>query len=350
MALLKELGGDTQFLKAGFLGFNKSGKTYTACLLAAGIRAATKAKAPIAFFDTEGGSGYVAPLIEKLTGKRPVGVKSRGFDDLLAMARECEGGAASVLIVDSITHVWRELTAAYMKRLNEQLAAKGRQAKSRMDIQDIMRVKDLWAAWPDFYLNSKLHIIICGRAGFEWDMVENEDTGKKELTKTGIKMKVESEFGFEPSLLVEMERVQDLESEQRITHRATVIGDRFSMIDGKSCDNPTFEFFKPHVDLLQGKHKPVDTEVKSAPDVDADGNADWQREKRERAILCEEIQGELTRAYPGMTAEAKSAKADLVHGAFNTRSWTKVESLDSQTLRMGLENIKAALAGKAVVS
>lgn len=349
MGLLKELGGDAQFLKAGFLGFNKSGKTYTSVLLACGVRAAMKSKLPIGFFDTEGGSGYVEQTIVKLTGKKAVGLKSRSFDDLLTVTRECETNGASVLIVDSITHVWRELCSAYMKRLNELLASKGKQPKNRMDIQDIMKVKDQWSVWPDLYLNSKLHIIICGRAGFEWNMVEDDD-GKKQLTKTGVKMKVESEFGFEPSLLVEMERVQDIEGGERMVHRATVLGDRFNVIDAQTCDNPTFDFFKPHVAMLGGVHVPIDTEVKSQPDVDVDGNAEWQREKRERAILCEEIQGELTRAYPGMTADAKTAKADLVFGAFKTRSWTKVETLDAQTLRSGLETIKAEIGRKAVAA
>jgi hypothetical protein len=44
-------------------------------------------------------------------------------------------------------------------------------------------------------------VIICGRAGYEYDYFE-DDEGKKQLEKTGIKMKAETEMGFEPSLLV----------------------------------------------------------------------------------------------------------------------------------------------------
>src|SRR6185503_10075486 len=97
----------------------------------------------------------------------------------------------------------------------------------------------------DFYLNSKLHIIICGRAGFDYDYEENEETQRKELIKTGIKMKTEGEFGFEPSLLVEMEAVQNLaqgggrgkknaapKAGVSVTRRAVVLKDRFSVIDG----------------------------------------------------------------------------------------------------------------------
>jgi hypothetical protein len=348
MALLQRLGMGQGFLKAGFLGFPASGKTWTAMLLAVGLKRYLKIPGPIAMYDTEGGSEFVAPTVKKETGVDLMGVKSRAFDDLLGLTREAEGEGVSVLIVDSITHVWRELCLAYMKRLNDQLVAKNRRPKNRMDIQDIMAVKEIWADWPDLYLNSKLHIIICGRAGFEWDMETNEETGKKQLVKTGVKMKVESEFGFEPSLLVEMERVQDMEAEKAsLIHQATILKDRFNVIDAKTCANPGFDFFLPHIKLLvPGAHSPIDTSVKSDVHVDEDGNPEWQRERRERVILCEEIQGLLVKYYPGQSAKDKAAKTELVEKAFGTRSWTKVETtLPSGQLRMGLEHIKGTLEG-----
>lgn len=341
MGILQKLGTGQGFAKVGMLGFPKSGKTYTATLIALGIREHFGLKGPIAMFDTEGGSEYVAPTIRK-AGVEFVGVRSRSFGDLIAATQEAEA-EASVLIVDSITHVWRELCDAYMKRINELRAAKRQPLRTRMTLQEIMATKELWSPWPTLYLNSKLHIIICGRAGFEWDHVENEETGERELTKTGVKMKVEAEFGFEPSLLVEMERVQNLaDGQTRLLHRATIIGDRFNVIDATQCDNPTYEFFKPHMDLLRaGAHAPVDANVKTDVPVDDDGNTEWQREKRERAILCEEIQGLLMKAWPGQTAAEKKAKAEAIESAFQTRSWTKVESLNSATLRDGIERIKS---------
>lgn len=341
MGLLQELNSGPRYLKAGFLGFNKSGKTYTATVLAAGVRNHFKDDRPIAFFDTEGGTDYLKDTILKLTGRSAIGLKSRSFDDLIAVGREAET-AASVLIVDSMTHVWRELCDAYMKKLNDQLERQNKSPKRRMELADTMKVKELWSAWPDFYLNSKLHIIICGRAGYEWNMVENDETGKKELTKTGVKMKVESEFGFEPSLLIEMERVQeeDAKGKTLLKHQATVLGDRFGVIDAKTALNPGFEFFLPHVAKLDGVHKPIDTTVKTDPPIDADGNDEWAREKKARAILCEEIQGELLRAWPGMTADEKKAKADAIERCLGTRSWTKVESMKSSDLRNGLEQLR----------
>jgi len=346
MGLMKPMGTGQGYLKAGFLGFAKSGKTYTAMLLALGTRALFGLDGPIAFFDTEGGSEYVAENIKALTGKDLIGVRSRSFSDLVAVAREAEKEGVSVLIADSMTHVWRELCDAHLKSINEGRKKKNLGPRYRLEFQDWGIIKGKWAEWTDLYLNSKLHIVIAGRAGFEYDYEENEETNKKELIKTGIKMKTEGEFGFEPSLLVEMERVQKLGDKTEFLHRATVIGDRFGVVDGAQRDNPTFDFFKPHVmKLTPGAHAPIDTEIKTDLGVDQDGDAQWQREKRERTILCEEIQGELLRHWPGQTKEEKQAKLEAIEKAFGTRSWTRVESKVSiMDLRNGLKVLKGDTA------
>jgi len=344
MGLLKQLGGGQGYLKAGFLGFPGSGKTFTGLNLAIGTRQHFKLDGPIAMFDTEGGSEYIAPRVKQATGKDLIGVRSRSFDDLCATGKEVEKECVAVLVVDSITHVWRDLCASYLKRVNDARMAKNLGPRLKLEFQDWNPIKETWnEKWTAWYLNSPVHVIICGRAGFEYDFSENEETGKKELMKTGIKMRTESEFGFEPSLLVEMERVQEMDGGVRkILRRATVLKDRFGLIDGRQADNPDFAFFEPHIAALTpGAHAPVDTEVRSDVPVDDDG---WPKEKRERAILCEEIQGEILRLFPGQTAKDKAGKAEVLSIIFGTRSWTKVESINSESLRTGLERIRAMAA------
>jgi hypothetical protein len=182
-SLLGRLGTGQGYLKAGFLGFQKSGKTFTAMLLAIGTRKFFGLTGPIAMFDTEGGSEYIARVVQRETGTDLVGVRSRAFDTLCTMAEECVSAGVSVLIVDSVTHVWRELCDAYLKQLNERLVAKKLPRRQRLEFQDWAHVKGVWSRWADFYLNAPLHIIICGRAGYEYDMELNEETGRKELVK-----------------------------------------------------------------------------------------------------------------------------------------------------------------------
>lgn len=348
MALLKKLGGGQGFLKAGFLGFAKSGKTYTATELAIGTRALMKHEGPIAFYDTESGSEFIASKVRSATGLDLIGSKSRSFDDLMAVAEECVAAKVSVLIVDSITHVWRELCDAYLKKVNDAAMARNRRKKYGLEFQDWGPIKSAWSRWTDWYLNSPVHVIICGRAGFEYDEELDEDSGKKKLVKVDTKMKVESEFGFEPSLLIEMDRdvVTKRGQPPRQVNRATIRGDRWNVINGKRCDDPTFEFFRPAVEPLIGAvQTPIDTGVKSDVDVDDQGADPWAREKRLRQILAEEILGELQKqGLDGQSADAKKTRGALFERLFGTRSWTAIEGMQSGALKAALSQLRVGSA------
>jgi len=355
-------GSDSQgYVKAGVLGFPKSGKTHTAALFACGVRKHFNLAGPVSFFDTEGGSVYVRPVVEHLSGVAMLAKRARNFDALMVWARACVKAGVSVGLVDSITHPWRELCDAYLAAQNDFRRSRGWQTKEKLEFQDWNVLKPKWAEWTDFYLNSPLHIIICGRAGWEYEMETNEK-GKKELIKTGVKMKTESEFGFEPSLLWEMEREQRSADDHSMVRTATVIGDRFSVIDGKKAQFPSYdmsnpkqlevafnrvyEFFKPHLACLsRGAHATIDTGTKTGFDVGQDGES-FEAEKRQRVIQCEEIQGELTRHYPGQTAAEKQAKMDLIEKFFGTRSWTKVEGMPSKQLRDAKDRMIASFAAE----
>lgn len=335
MGLLQQLGQGQGYLKAGFLGFPKSGKTFTATDLAIGTYKFFGNCGDIVFFDTEGGSEYVAQRIKESIGKLPLGLKSRSLFDLMEVTREVKPN--DVLIVDSVTHIWRELCDSHLKSVNDVLRRKNKPPRTKLEFQDWNPIKQTWSQWTDWYLNSSVHVIICGRAGYEYDMQLNEETDRKELVKTGTKMKVEGEFGFEPSLLIEMERVLDPGSRRATKRQAIVIGDRFNILDGKVFLNPKFKDFQPHVRMLKpDAHSTIDTSLKTDTGVNEDGDGAWNAERRTRTILAEEIQGLLIVHIPGQAAKDKQEKAALLYGAFGTRSWTAVENLPSQRLREGL--------------
>lgn len=328
MGLLKKLGGGQGYLKAGFLGFQASGKTYTSMLLALGTRQHFGLSGSIAMFDTEGGSEYIAKKIEKETGKDFLGVRAHSLGDLLAVGKECVKDGVSVLIVDSVTHIWRELCDAYLIEVNDARKRKNLYPRKKLEFQDWNPIKAKWAEWTDFYLNSPLHIIICGRAGFEYDYEKNEETNQKELIKTGIKMKTESEFGFEPSLLIEMEREQVSDGDGRFLMRrvARVVKDRFNVIDGKTCENPTFTFFKPHLDMLTpGAVATIDTAVKTEIGVDEAGDDQFARLRHRRKVGCEEIEGTLAIIWPSSQGKDKQARFAVLSELAGTTSEAELE-------------------------
>lgn len=355
-------------LKAGFLGFAGSGKSTTAALLAVAAREVLGLKGPVAMYDTEMGSVYLRPAIEKLTGKPFLVKRDRSFVGLMGFAGALEKADAAVGIVDSITHPWRELCSAYLAERNEAGRKKlGTNWKERTSLQfdDWSVIKDRWGEWADFYLNSSRSLVICGRAGWDYEMEVDEETGKKQLNKTGVKMKTEGEFGFEPSLLMEMEQVQDLAANAKtptITRRATVLKDRFSVLDGKSIEfgsldltskdlkaayEQVLKFFGPHLSLLVPGAKPkVDTNLKSSFGIDGSGEAALAREQREREVLIEEIKNDLSLAHPGTHDAAKNEKVKLLRAHFGTGAWAKVETFSAEKLREGRESLLAVL-GKA---
>jgi hypothetical protein len=342
---LQELGNDQGYLKAGFLGYAKSGKSFSATKLAIGVKKFFKHSGPIAFFDSEAGSPYLAQMVKEETGQPLIGVRKRSFGDLMEFCHDCEAAKVSVAIIDSITHPWKEICDSYLVQLNERRAERRLSKLMKLEFSHWNDIKQMWEAFPNFFLNSPIHMIICGRAGAIWEFEKNEESGRRELVKTGVKMKTESELGFESSLLIEMEREQvaDGQGGFKITHIATILGDRFGVLDGATCENPTFEFFLPHISkLAPGKLATVDVRTKTATGADVEGG-EWEKEKRQRTILCEEIQGAIVSKYPGQTTDEKKKKADLLQTIFGTRSWTKVESMQSEALRSGLARLNQEL-------
>ena len=120
------------YLKAAFLGFPGSGKTYTASLLAIGLAKLLKGDRPVAFFDTETGSDYVIPLFGK--AEIPLLVtKRRSFESLIDAVKEAEEGC-SVLIIDSVSHVWTDLVQSFLKS----------NGKKKLSISDWGILKPQW--------------------------------------------------------------------------------------------------------------------------------------------------------------------------------------------------------------
>lgn len=337
MTLFKRAESTSAYLKAGFLGFAGSGKTYTATNLAIGLalmineKKLKEAGRPIFFLDTETGSDYVTPKIRE-AGLEIFSAKTRAYTDLLAAIKECEQ-SGSVLIIDSITHFWREFVESYQRRKDV----------SYLDFQDwnFLKGSQGWGQFSDRYVNSSCHIIMCGRAGYEYE-TEVNSKGKKEQVKSGIKMKAETETGFEPSLLVLMERETNVKT-NKVSRTAYILKERFNLIDGKEFQNPTFESFRPHIDSLNlgGAQLGVDNTRTSDAMFSHDGDdTKWKYEQRQKEIALEEIKEEINKhcGY-GQDHETKKAKADLLEDIFGTRAWSKVEATSWKLLQMARDTL-----------
>ena len=342
MSLFKPADNSMAFFKAGFMGEAGSGKTHTATLAMIGLvqhlkkRGIAGSNRPVYMLDTEQGSAWIKPMFDE-AGIPLMVAKTRAFKDLVPAVRDAERNASG-LFIDSITHFWEDLQNSYMNQ----------RGRTRLEFQDWAVLKKMWRTFSDAYVNSELHCILCGRLGFEYETVE-DDRGKKQIEKSGVKMQAEKSLGYEPNILVWMERDTDLVT-KKVTRTATVLKDRSQRLDGQQYPNPTFATFLPHIEFLSlgGKHETVDTS-RTSEDVIPDDDAPMQSDMKSirRQIVIDEIQALMVKHYPSTTAEDKKAKAALLVTHFKTTSWTEVERLMPLfDLQANFDAMHVALEGK----
>lgn len=326
MSLFKPAQNNAAYLKAAFMGLAGSGKTFTASGLAIGMvkhmqkLGLEQANKPVYFVDSENGASWMIKRFEE--AGVPLQVASTTTFTDLAEAMNIARDEASVLIIDSITAFWVEFTETYKEV---------KKRKRGLEFQDWSWLKTEWRKkFTTRYLNDPVHTIMCGRMGFEYEHYV-DDSGKKQIEKTGVKLKAEGELGFEPSLLVQMDRVQDLET-NKIHHVAHILKDRrpdAKSLDGKSIKNPQFAHFLPHIEYLNlgGKQFAFDDKASSAAAIPEDERMTSDTNSTRRAIALEEIQALLVKHYPSTSAQEKAAKQALIVKHFKTPSWTEMEKL-----------------------
>lgn len=321
---------EAAFLKMGIYGEAGSGKSFTASRVAIGLHQYAKLKKPVAWADTETGSDFLRPKFEVVKIDLLV-AKTRAFQDLLTIIDEAER-EASILLIDSVTHFWNEIVDAYMAK-NE---------LKRLRLKDWQPLKKSWREFTDRYINSGLHIILCGRSADKWEEVEDTEDGSMELKKVGTKMRSETQLSYEPSLLVEMEAIQlTARTGGNYIHRAYVKKDRFDVINGKVFDDPGFDEFLPAIAPLNlgGEHKAIDL-GRNSTDMFEKGNTGEQRAIT-REIILEEIGNAIKLLYPGQNELDKVARIKLMNDTFGTNSWTAIEKrVPMNQLESGLAEIE----------
>jgi hypothetical protein len=244
-------------------------------------------------------------------------------------------GYSDILIIDSISHVWEDTVESFKKKYN----------RTNLQFQDWGILKPLWKAeFSDPLVRLPFSIIMCGRAGYEYENEINEQTGKREIYKSGIKMKVEGETAYEPDVLVLMERFEEvLGKDKKIYRQATIIKDRSTLIDGKVFINPTYKDFAPVIENM------LDNPATNYQDEGSDSTGLFKNEEdkyqyiNDKKICLEEIEGWLVKAWPSVGAADKQKKMDVLEQVFNTRSWLAVEGKGLAELKGGLEKIKVTV-------
>jgi len=336
--ILKPVEFEAAYLKMGIYGLTGSGKSYTAMLIAMGlwkyVCTVTKKKPKgIAYADTESGSDFLYDRFKKELNIIGLTVaKTRRFKDLGDIVDEAEK-ENFLLIVDSITHYWNEFLFSFLKKHDIK----------RIALKHWPELKQTWRSeFADKYVNSKIHMIVCGRSADIWEDIPDEE-GFLELKKVGTKLKAEGELGYESNLLVEMElhRTGPKIGEKWI-NRAWVNKDKFDRMNFSFFDSPTFDSFLPHIERLNigGKHRAIDTSRGDSQEIFRDSNVGYQKIRiKEQVLDC--ISNELYLIYPGRDEESKTSRFKLLEKILGTHSWEVIKDIkDNQKLKEGLKTLE----------
>lgn len=327
MSMMKKAGNKMSYAKVGVYGNAGSGKTWTSALIATGLHKFAGCTKPVGMFDSEPAASFIAPMFEKAGIEFLVYDESRAFADLMRFMDEAQE-TCSIVIVDSITHVWRDLQESFLARLNDGRRQANKRPLAALEFQHWAPIKRQWAEFTDCFLSSKLHVIVCGRSGGVYEYQEkNDGSGKKELITVGTKMATEKELGYEPSLLIEMEAMRQ---DGHIVNTAIVQKDRADVLNGMEIPEPTFEKLKKHFEFLKIGGAHFDSmKSRDSQELFNDAGEDNQgAEMRRRDVALDEIKEEINRhcGY-GQDVATKGAKAKLLEDASGTRAWAKVEAM-----------------------
>jgi transcriptional regulator len=342
MSLLKPATNKMAYAKVGIYGTAGSGKTRTATEIAIGLHKAIGSKKPVVVFDTEPAFSFVLPLFQKAGIELLIADESRALTDLMKFMDEAEK-VSDIVIIDSITHVWRDAQESYLARINDTRKSQGKRPLVALEFQHWRPIKSAWAEFTDRFLSSKMHVIVCGRAGQVYEYQDKDDgSGKKELISTGTRMATEKELGYEPSLLVEMIADRD---QGKTVNVAVIQKDRSDSINGAELRMPTYKSFESHFKALNigGKHFDSMDKRDSKEMFEGADESGFDVEIKRRTVLCEEIMELLKKHYPSQSVEDKQKRMDLIEQFFDTRSWTKVEGMKSDILKSGFEGLKEKL-------
>ena len=202
------------YLRCALFGPSGSGKTMTALRIAKGI--AEKMGVPIAVIDTESRSA------SKYADRFQFDVENldkKTVDHYIDAMNEAEKTGYKVLVIDSLSHAWRELT--------EEVDRITQSSISKNSVLSWAKVTPKQKRFINAILNFPGHIIVTMRSKTEWVITQGKD-GKTEPQKFGLAPEQGKGIEYEFDLLMEMDQA----------HYATITKDRTGKFQDETIEKP----------------------------------------------------------------------------------------------------------------
>lgn len=350
------------FAKVAIHGWKGSGKSVTAVLLAYAIAKEFGIDPnSIAYLDTEGRAIDIQEAFCEPLGFRMQHGLTRDFAQVCTAIREAEK-ECPILIIDSITHIYRSFVEAFLKT----------KRRDHLFIQDHAILQAVWQErFVDTFMNSQAHIIACGRSSnvFE-DQEDPDDPSRTKLVTVGTKMAVEKEFGYEPGLVFEMQKdFQSNGKTARFQRKIIIAKDSTSLLEGKTfllrrCNpaansaqqakfyaeqvagifSPLLKKIAARRSQTNGKHQAFPTNKEQTESLWRKQASGQHRTADPRAVALEVIEAQLHLAFGEARGNGlKALKIHTLEEIFRTSSWSAVQNLPLAELEAGAR-IAQALA------
>lgn len=297
MAFKKAAPQQARF-KAGFYGKQGSGKTFTALLVAEGL--AQRDGKRVAYVDTERGTDFYSQTIKE-RAVHPEGfdfdaIYTRSIYEVIEEVEALDTNTHSVIVIDSITHLWEAAQAAYAGK---------KMANGQIPVYAWGAIKKPYKKLMALLLSGNFHAIICGREGV---VMEEDDDGQTKVV--GSKMKAEGETAYEPHLLARFKPEYQPDGSQRVA--AFFEKDRSGILSNRTIYEPNFTTFAPMLSYLSGDTQgsiagPDETAARDAQRAEEEED----RKKRETLATFEQIK---TAILGATNAEQLRAAWSLMKG------------------------------------
>ena len=253
------------FLRCAVFGPSGSGKTMTALRMAKGI--AGKLDGRIAVIDTEARSA------SKYADRISFDVEDLGrktIDDYVNAMNEAAKAGYGVLVIDSLSHAWRELTEE-VDRITQSSASKN-------SLMAWGKVSPKQKRLVEALLNYPGHVIATMRSKTEWVIGEGKN-GKVAAEKLGLAPEQGKGIEYEFDLLIECNQ----------RHFATITKDRTGRFQDETIEKPGEDFGATLHEWLSGGSEPSTAPTVKTPPKPAKpkagkttGASTWKPSLKER--------------------------------------------------------------------
>lgn len=215
----KQAQRDNLYLRCALFGPSGSGKTMTALRMARGI-AEEAGCGRFAVIDTEARSA--SKYADRITFDVD-DLSDKTIDSYIMAMSECEAAGYKVLVIDSLSHAWRELT--------DEVDRIAQASPSRNSFSAWGKVSPKQKKLVDAILNFPGHVIATMRSKTEWVISENK-SGRLSPEKLGLAPEQGKGIEYEFDLLIEMSQ----------NHAGTVTKDRTGKFQDTVIEKPDEKF------------------------------------------------------------------------------------------------------------